>query len=71
MCALDVPFAIGFPRTVVQAEELQKIHPITVVINVNVPDQIILERLKNRWVHLPSGRIYNLGFNDPKIPVRN
>lgn len=40
------------------------------MININVPDSVILDRLKNRWVHLSSGRVYNIGFNDPKVPVR-
>jgi nucleoside-triphosphate--adenylate kinase len=25
------------------------------------------ERLTSRWVHLASGRVYNTGFNDPKV----
>ncbi|XP_058809056.1 GTP:AMP phosphotransferase AK3, mitochondrial isoform X2 [Phymastichus coffea] len=57
----------GFPRTLSQAEALQRIHPVSLVISMNVPDAVILERLKNRWVHLPSGRVYNIGFNDPKV----
>ncbi|XP_001603651.1 GTP:AMP phosphotransferase AK3, mitochondrial isoform X3 [Nasonia vitripennis] len=61
----------GFPRTRAQAEALQKIYPLSLVINVDVPDSVIVERLKNRWVHLPSGRVYNIGFNDPKVPGRD
>ncbi|XP_023247071.1 GTP:AMP phosphotransferase AK3, mitochondrial isoform X2 [Copidosoma floridanum] len=57
----------GFPRTVTQAQILEPILPVTLVINLVVPDSVILERLKNRWTHLPSGRVYNIGFNDPKI----
>ncbi|KAJ8683459.1 hypothetical protein QAD02_019251, partial [Eretmocerus hayati] len=61
----------GFPRTVSQAEALHKIHPVSLVINVDVPDQVILDRLRNRWIHLPSGRVYNIGFNDPKVPGKD
>ena len=28
---------------------------------------IILERIANRWVHAPSGRVYNTGFNKPNV----
>ncbi|XP_032455027.1 GTP:AMP phosphotransferase AK3, mitochondrial isoform X4 [Nasonia vitripennis] len=61
----------GFPRTVPQAEILESIHPISLVISLIVPDSVILERVKNRWTHLPSGRVYNIGFNDPKVPGKD
>lgn len=60
---------LGFPRTVVQAEKLQKVHPISLVINLEVPHDVIMERASRRWIHVPSGRAYNLGFNNPKVPV--
>lgn len=56
----------GFPRTVAQAEALWKVQPVDVVLNLVVPFDIIIERVKNRWIHLPSGRVYNIGFNTPK-----
>lgn len=59
----------GFPRTLTQAERLQKLHPINLVLNLVVPTAVILDRVKSRWVHLPSGRVYNIGFNDPRVPV--
>lgn len=40
-------------------------------LNLNVPYDVIIERVKGRWVHLPSGRVYNTDFNAPKIPVRH
>uniref|UniRef100_A0A1B6DIL6 GTP:AMP phosphotransferase, mitochondrial n=1 Tax=Clastoptera arizonana TaxID=38151 RepID=A0A1B6DIL6_9HEMI len=58
----------GFPRTRLQAEELYKRAPVDVVINLVVPFEIIIERIKHRWIHLPSGRVYNLQFNAPKTP---
>ena len=30
---------------------------------------MIVDRLKSRWIHAPSGRIYNLEFNPPKVAV--
>ncbi|KYN41428.1 GTP:AMP phosphotransferase, mitochondrial [Trachymyrmex septentrionalis] len=57
----------GFPRTLTQAERLQRLHPINLVLNLVVPTNVILDRVKNRWVHVPSGRVYNIGFNDPRV----
>lgn len=59
----------GFPRTLSQAEALWKVEKIDVALNLVVPFEIIIERVKGRWVHLPSGRVYNIGFNSPKVPV--
>ncbi|XP_063393710.1 GTP:AMP phosphotransferase AK3, mitochondrial [Cydia fagiglandana] len=56
----------GFPRTVAQANALWKTQPVDVVLNLVVPFDVIIDRVKNRWVHLPSGRVYNIGFNTPK-----
>ncbi|KZC06915.1 GTP:AMP phosphotransferase, mitochondrial, partial [Dufourea novaeangliae] len=61
----------GFPRTLLQTEELQKAHPVNLVLYLDVPIPTILERVKNRWVHLPSGRVYNVGFNSPKVPGKD
>ncbi|CAG9107636.1 hypothetical protein JYU34_011324 [Plutella xylostella] len=57
----------GFPRTVEQAMALWKVQPVDVVLNLNVPFDVIIDRVKSRWVHLPSGRVYNIGFNTPKV----
>ncbi|KAI5631210.1 adenylate kinase domain-containing protein [Phthorimaea operculella] len=57
----------GFPRTVAQANALWKVQPVDVVLNLVVPFDVIIDRVKNRWVHLPSGRVYNIGFNTPKV----
>jgi adenylate kinase family enzyme len=60
----------GFPRTPAQAEFLDSFAPIHAVINVDVPFDTIVQRLSERLVHPPSGRIYNLSFNPPKEQVR-
>lgn len=59
----------GFPRTVAQAEALDAVCDVDSVINLDVPFLTIRERLTSRWVHLPSGRVYNVDFNPPKKPV--
>ena len=58
----------GFPRTLNQCKSLSQIS-VDKVINLNVPFEIIINRLKHRLVHPASGRVYNLEFNPPKIAV--
>ncbi|NWR76948.1 KAD3 phosphotransferase, partial [Centropus unirufus] len=57
----------GFPRTVAQAEALDKECKIDTVIDLNVPFETIKCRLTARWIHPTSGRVYNLEFNPPKV----
>lgn len=57
----------GFPRTVSQAGLVDDLIPINLVVNIKTPTSIILDRIANRWVHEPSGRVYNTTFNAPKI----
>ncbi|KAM9316268.1 GTP:AMP phosphotransferase AK3, mitochondrial-like [Gastrophryne carolinensis] len=57
----------GFPRTVPQAEALDKAHQINTVIDLNVPFQTIKDRLTARWIHPGRGRVYNTEFNPPKV----
>ncbi|CAI4219362.1 unnamed protein product [Parascedosporium putredinis] len=58
----------GFPRTAAQAEMLDKIIPINLVVSITTPFDVILERISGRWVHEPSGRVYNTTFNAPRSP---
>jgi len=58
----------GFPRTISQAEALQKKEPVDLALSLVVPFDVIIERIRNRWTHLPSGRIYHTVFNPPKVP---
>ncbi|XP_026196116.1 GTP:AMP phosphotransferase AK3, mitochondrial [Anabas testudineus] len=58
----------GFPRTISQAESLDDAYNVDTAINLNVPLEIIKQRLTSRWTHLPSGRVYNIDFNPPKVP---
>ena len=42
--------------------------PLSLIVNLDVADEVILSRISDRWVHLPSGRVYNLSYNPPKVP---
>ena len=57
----------GFPRTLRQAEALEEISKIDLVINLNVPDEIIVQRLSNRLVCKRCGAIYNRLTLKPKV----
>ena len=57
----------GFPRTIPQAEALRKAGvPIDYVLEIDVPDDEIIERMSGRRVHPASGRSYHVEFNPPK-----
>jgi len=57
----------GFPRTIPQAKALEGIAPIGVVINLDVPDTVIIERLSARLTCKSCGAIYNERFLKPKV----
>ncbi|MEM2876367.1 MAG: nucleoside monophosphate kinase [Candidatus Bathyarchaeia archaeon] len=57
----------GFPRTVEQAKALEEISSIDAIIQVIVPNSIILDRLSNRRVCPRCGAIYNLKTLKPKV----
>lgn len=44
---------------------------MNLVLHLVTPVDIILSRMATRWTHPPSGRVYNIGFNDPKSPGRD
>jgi len=50
----------GFPRTVKQAEQLDKLTKIDVVINLILPERILVEKLSARRICRRCGEIYNL-----------
>lgn len=57
----------GFPRTIVQAENLAKMGVnIDHVVEVRVDDEEIVKRMSGRRVHPASGRTYHVVFNPPK-----
>ncbi|CAM2118966.1 adenylate kinase 4, mitochondrial isoform X1 [Caretta caretta] len=57
----------GFPRTLVQAEALDRICDLDLVINLNIPFETLKDRLSARWIHPASGRVYNMEFNPPDV----
>lgn len=58
----------GFPRTAAQAERLDDLVPINWAVSIKTPLDVIMQRISTRWVHEPSGRVYNSSFNAPKVP---
>ena len=61
----------GYPRTPGQASTLDDIVPINLAVSLVTPFNVILERIAGRWVHEPSGRIYNTTFHAPRIPGKD
>jgi adenylate kinase len=57
----------GFPRNASQAKQVDNLIPINFVVHINTPAKVVMDRIANRWVHGPSGRVYNLTFNPPKV----
>jgi adenylate kinase len=56
----------GFPRTVQQAEALEKVMKVDAIVQIIVPEWIIVERLSNRRICSSCGTIYNLRYLKPK-----
>lgn len=58
----------GFPRTIAQADAMKDngIH-VDYVLEIDVPDDLIVERMCGRRSHPASGRVYHIKFNPPKV----
>ncbi len=57
----------GFPRTIPQADAMKEAGvAIDYVLEIDVPDEAIIERMSGRRVHPASGRTYHVKFNPPK-----
>lgn len=57
----------GFPRTVPQADALNEAGvAIDAIIEIDVPDNVIVERMSGRRAHLASGRTYHIVYNPPQ-----
>ncbi len=62
----------GFPRTLPQADALKDASvAIDFVLEIDVPDSNIIERMSGRRVHAASGRTYHVKFNPPKVDDRD
>ncbi|MEZ0231729.1 MAG: adenylate kinase [Methylophilaceae bacterium] len=58
----------GFPRTIPQAEAMKQAGvDIDYVVEIDVPDEAIVERMSGRRSHPASGRTYHVKFNPPKV----
>jgi adenylate kinase len=58
----------GFPRTIPQAEAMKAAGVgIDYVVEIDVPDEAIVERMSGRRSHAASGRTYHIKFNPPKV----
>ena len=57
----------GFPRTLAQAEAMVEAGVnLDAVVEIDVPDEAIVERMSGRRVHIASGRTYHVKYNPPK-----
>ena len=61
-CILD-----GFPRTVPQADWLEKTYPTDKVVNIDVPDEVIVRRVTSRRNCTKCGEVFNIISLKPKV----
>jgi adenylate kinase len=62
----------GFPRTIPQADAMKAAAvAIDYVLEIDVPDGDIIDRMSGRRVHVASGRTYHVRFNPPKAEGRD
>ena len=64
----------GFPRTLGQAKALDKVlaeegDRVTKIIELQVPDEVLEERICGRWIHKESGRSYHVKYAPPKSMI--
>ncbi|MGA2681597.1 MAG: nucleoside monophosphate kinase [Candidatus Bathyarchaeia archaeon] len=57
----------GFPRTLEQAKALEAVAKIDVILMLDVPDWLIIERLSSRRICRNCGTVYNIRFLKPKV----
>ncbi|SET80505.1 adenylate kinase [Thalassotalea agarivorans] len=58
----------GFPRTIPQADAMKENGiDVDYVIEFDVPDQVIVDRMGGRRVHPASGRVYHVVYNPPQV----
>jgi adenylate kinase len=60
----------GFPRTVAQADAMKEAGiNIDYVLEIDVPDELIVDRMSGRRSHPASGRVYHITNNPPKVDM--
>jgi adenylate kinase len=58
----------GFPRTIPQADAMKEGGiKVDHVVEFDVDDEVIVERMSGRRVHPGSGRVYHVNYNPPKV----
>ncbi|MCW4001308.1 MAG: adenylate kinase [Candidatus Bathyarchaeota archaeon] len=57
----------GYPRTIPQAKILEGITKLDVILLLDVPDEIIIQRLSSRRICRKCGEVYNIRFLKPKV----
>ncbi|MEM4687882.1 MAG: adenylate kinase, partial [Thermofilaceae archaeon] len=58
----------GYPRTLRQAEDLDKMTKIDLVLNFVAPDDVIVDRISGRRICRKCGAIYHVKYMPPKVP---
>jgi len=62
----------GFPRTIPQADAMKTAGvKLDLVLEIDVPDAAIIDRMSGRRVHAASGRTYHVHNNPPKVDGRD
>ncbi|OTA53288.1 adenylate kinase [Hypoxylon sp. EC38] len=66
----------GFPRTVAQAESLDKMladknQKLQHAVELQIDDALLVARITGRLIHPASGRSYHSIFNPPKVPMKD
>ena len=62
----------GFPRTIPQAEAVADAGiAIEYVVEIALADEEVVRRIAGRRIHEPSGRVYHVDFNPPKVAGRD
>ncbi|MEM1522798.1 MAG: adenylate kinase [Thermofilaceae archaeon] len=58
----------GYPRTLKQAEDLDKMTKIDLVLNFIAPDEVIVDRISGRRICRKCGAIYHVKYMPSKVP---
>ncbi|CAF1110162.1 unnamed protein product [Adineta steineri] len=66
----------GFPRTINQGEQLERLleskqKRLDAVLEYAIPDELLKRRILGRLIHKPSGRTYHEEFNPPKESMKD
>lgn len=62
----------GFPRTIPQAQAVvDAAIAIEYVVEITLADEEVVRRIAGRRIHEPSGRVYHVDFNPPKVDGRD